>query len=118
MIPEWMQILLAWITAVGSIIGFTAMCFNYLKRKLEKWIITEVITQVEKRMDKIEGWIKSQQEDIDTLFDEKLLIITSLQAVLHGMKAQGQNGPITKGITDIEQYLLNKSAKQRSKMDK
>jgi len=113
MLPNWLVLVLAWLGAVTTISAYTAACFRWLKKHLEKWIRTELMVEVNKRIETMEGWNKAQQEDIDTLFDEKLLIFRGLEVALMNLPDKGAE--VEKSLISINSYLYNKSAMQRSR---
>lgn len=53
-------------------------------------------------------WIdrqNNQDKQIKAIKDEQRIIVSGLLACLQGLKEQGCNGPVTKGIEDINKYL-------------
>lgn len=59
-------------------------------------------------------WIdkqNNQDKQIKAIKDEQRIIVSGLLACLKGLKEQGCNGPVTKGIEDINKYLNEEAHK-------
>ena len=51
----------------------------------------------------------SQDKEIQSIKDEQEILTKGLLACLKGLQQQGCNGPVTKGIKEIEDYLNEKA---------
>lgn len=93
--------------AVGTIsvlAGFFIGIYKFIKKVVLDKISknTEDIKELQTKISVLE----SKSEDSS---EERLLLIRGLLACLKGLKEKGCNGPVTKGIEDIEEYLMKKS---------
>lgn len=89
----------------GSIKGIVALVqlfFNWLeeyrKKKNEQESLRRDIDKLKNRHDK----------DMEESRETDKVLIKGILACLKGLQEQGCNGPVTKGIKDIETYLINK----------
>ena len=74
-------------------------------------LITALITMAT-YVNKIHDWIRkmdSQDEEIRDIKEEQRILVGGILACLKGLKEQGCNGPVTKGIADIEDYINKKA---------
>lgn len=80
-----------------------------------KWFNSTFLNRfenIEKRLNKIEDENSSQRKDINDSKEERLIMINGLLACLKGLHTDlNCNGPVTKGINEIESYLIKKSHK-------
>ena len=90
------EILAAWVGAVAAI-------------GTPLFIIVNKATKLINRLCSLESWTKKQQIDIQNSKDERRILLTGTLACLKGLKEQGCNGPVTKAISDIEEFLLEQS---------
>ena len=88
------------ITAAEKIYGIV----NKPKAKMEKRN-----KEVEKRLTKLEDLIPDIQEQVKCSKEERRILCEGLLAALKGLQEQGCNGPVTKGIAKLEEYLLDSS---------
>lgn len=92
------------ISSVSVIIGFIVMIYNFVKKStLDK--IDKNSKDIEELKKEI-GLLKSEVQDSK---EERLILLKAQLACLKGLKEQGCNGPVTKAIGDIEEYLMKKS---------
>lgn len=89
---------------VGTIAGFFTAIYKFIKKVVLDKIAknTADIERLERKIEAIEVEIKEGKE-------ERLILLKGQLACLKGLKEQGCNGPVTQGIKDIEEYLINKS---------
>jgi hypothetical protein len=96
--------IVAVIGIISTIAGFFVAIYKFIKKvvldKIEKNKADIKILQG--KVDMIENEIKDGKE-------ERLILLKGQLACLKGLKEQGCNGPVTKAIADIEQYILTKS---------
>lgn len=78
--------------------------FTNLNKKLD-----EHIKHSDKKIGVMEEKINCQDKEIQESKEERLILLKGQLACLKGLKEQGCNGPVTKGIEDLETYLINKS---------
>lgn len=95
------------VESVGTITvlaGFFLGIYKFIKKVVLDKIAknTEDIKDLQKEM----ALLKNEAEDSK---EERLLLIRGQLACLKGLKEKGCNGPVTKGIEDIEEYLMKKS---------
>lgn len=69
-----------------------------------------------KYYNKAHGWFlgkdtkeDDQDDEIQSIKDEQEILTKGLLACLKGLQQQGCNGPVTKGIKEIEDYLNEKA---------
>lgn len=75
------------ITAVGVILSLVVAVIHWIDRQ------------------------NNQDKQIKAIKDEQRIIVSGLLACLKGLKEQGCNGPVTKGIEDINKYLNEEAHK-------
>ena len=96
------------VAAIGiiSVIGaFIGGLYKWYKKNF-----TDRFKTIDKRLDDLENRTNHQEKDIQDSKEERLVMINGLLACLKGLHNDlNCNGPVTKGITDIENYLINKS---------
>lgn len=74
-------------------------------------LVTALITMIT-YINKIHDWIHKmdcQDEEIKGIKDEQRILVGGILACLKGLKEQGCNGPVTRGINDIEDYINKKA---------
>lgn len=71
--------------------------------------IDEHIKHSDKKIEVMEEKINCQDKEIQESKEERLILLKGQLACLKGLKEQGCNGPVTKAINDIENYLIDKS---------
>ena len=96
--------IVAVIGTLGVIGGFVTAIYKLIRKILLDKIAknTADIEMLKIKIEKIEVEIKEGKE-------ERLILLKGQLACLKGLKEQGCNGPVTQGIKDIEDYLINKS---------
>ncbi len=95
------------VSAMGSI---TAIAVFFIA--IFKWYkshITDKFNEIDKEINILKEAVKSQGEDITESKEERLILLKGQLACLQGLKEQGCNGPVTKAINEINEYLLDKS---------
>lgn len=96
------------VSAIAIITAISGFVIGILK-----WFNSTFLNRfenIEKRLDKIEEENFSQRKDIEDSKEERLIMINGLLACLKGLHTDlNCNGPVTKGINDIENYLIKKS---------
>jgi len=53
--------------------------------------------------------IQNLEDDVEQSLEERKLVLKSLLACLKGLHEQGCNGPVTKGIEELESWLYDAS---------
>lgn len=96
--------IVAGIGIITVIVGFFISIFKFYKSNF-----TDKFFKIEKRLDVLEQNDKNQDADIKESKEERLILLKAQLACLKGLKEQGCNGPVTQEITNIENYLINKS---------
>lgn len=74
-------------------------------------LVTALITMIT-YINKIHDWIQkmdSQDEEIKGIKEEQRILVGGILACLKGLKEQGCNGPVTRGINEIEDYINKKA---------
>ena len=67
-----------------------------------------------KRLDNLEDWTRHQQADIEDSKQEREILLQASLACLKGLEEQGCNGPVKKGIEDIEAFLYDRAHRGQS----
>ena len=80
------------------------------------WLIKKML-EITKNLKSLNDWNLRQQQDIEEGAEEHQIIMESILAALRGLSEQGCNGPVSRGIENLEAYMLNKSHRLRSKKD-
>ena len=96
--------IIAVIVSLTTILGFVKLISGFIKSNY-----TNIIQDIKERLSKLEEEDKVQNSDIEESKQERLILLQGQLACLKGLKEQGCNGPVTKGISDIENYLIKKS---------
>lgn len=87
------------------IVGFFAAIFKWYKSH-----ITNKFVEIDKKIEVLERTVKSLQGEMKDSKEERLVMINGLLACLKGLHNDLHcNGPVTKGIADLEEYLIKKS---------
>jgi gas vesicle protein len=104
----WEKIIL---TVVGVVAGaIVAAAVAKIKATAKGRSIKAIKSQIAD----IEKWREFAQEDIDCSTEERRIVLRALLAALYGLREQGCNGPVNKGIEMLEQYLDTQAHKNRS----
>lgn len=93
--------------AVGTIsvlAGFFIGIYKFIKK-----IVLDKISKNTEDIKELQTKISVLESKSEDSAEERLLLIRGLLACLKGLKEKGCNGPVTKGIEDIEEYLMKKS---------
>lgn len=70
--------------------------------------VVKVYIKHENRFKSIENRVSQLENDSLINKTENRIILKGLLSCLKGLKEQGCNGPVTKSIAEIEEYLLEK----------
>ena len=84
---------------LGTFISGIIVLYGYIK----KWLKTTIKHELEDVYNRIEILEKDSKKNKE----ENLILLKGQLACLKGLKEQGCNGPVTKSINEIEEYLLN-----------
>ena len=105
-------------TAIGTltvIVGFFVAIFKWYKShitdefaKLNKKL-DDHINLADKKIEAIEEKTEIQNKEMQESKEERLILLKGLLACLEGLKQGGANGPVTRAIAEINDYLLGKS---------
>lgn len=99
--------IIEFITILLAIGGFIATVI-----KLYKSLISDKIIRLESDISILKKEISTQKTDIEESKTERQVLLKGLLACLKGLHNDlNCNGPVTQGIADIEDYLMNKSHK-------
>lgn len=92
------------ISSIMVILGFIKLVYDFIKQS--------ILNRINKNEEDIKI-LKAEMEVIKTEArdskEERLLLVNGVLACLKGLKEQGCNGPVTEGIKQIENYLMEKS---------
>lgn len=92
------------ISSIMVILGFFKFVYEFMKQS--------ILNRINKNEEDIKV-LKAEMEVIKTEArdskEERLLLVNGVLACLKGLKEQGCNGPVTEGIRQIENYLMQKS---------
>lgn len=72
------------------------------------------VMRLNSRVKDLEKWRCYMQRDTENSLEERKLLLAGLLACLKGLQEQGCNGPVTKGIEQLEAYLMKQSHLLRS----
>lgn len=93
------------IVVISTIGGFFIGIGKWYKKTF-----TDKFKTIDERLDDLEKRTNQQEKEIKDSKEERLVMINGLLACLKGLHNDlNCNGPVTKGIADIENYLINKS---------
>lgn len=87
------------------IAGFFVTIFKFYKTHF-----TDKFSKIDKRLNVLEEKTAQQELDIKESKEERLILLKGQLACLKGLHNDlNCNGPVTKGIEDLESYLIKKS---------
>lgn len=92
---------------VGWVSTLSAVC-------VPAWFFIRKVNSFMRRISDLERWTLKQQLDIEQNRAEMTLLLSGTLACLKGLREQGCNGAVTKSIAEIEEFLLEQSAKTKS----
>lgn len=95
------------VSAIGSI---TAIAVFFIA--IFKWYkshITDKFNTIDKEIADLKRAVKSHEADMKESIEERFILLKGLLACLEGLKQGGANGPVTKAIEEINEYLINKT---------
>lgn len=96
------------VSAIGSI---TAIAVFFIA--IFKWYkshITDKFIKIDEDLTILKETIKNQKKEIAESKEERLVLLRGQLACLKGLHDDlNCNGPVTQGIKDLEEYLINKS---------
>lgn len=92
------------ISSIMVILGFIKLIYDFVKKStLDK------IKENEMDIRKLKNDVEVIKTEIKDGKEERLVLVNGVLACLKGLKEQGCNGPVTEGIKQIENYLMQKS---------
>lgn len=89
---------------IGGISGFFIGIYKWYQKA-----IVSRFSIIESDIKEMKKTQLEQDKDIKDSKEEMLLIIKAQLACLEGLKQGGANGPVTKAIDEINQYLIKKT---------
>ena len=93
------------IAVISTIGGFFIAIFKWYKKNF-----TDKFGVINERLDDLEERMNQEEKEMKDSKEERLVMINGLLACLKGLHNDlNCNGPVTKGINDIENYLITKS---------
>lgn len=96
------------VAAIGimSAIGlFASRIYLWYKRNF-----ADRFAKIDERLDGLEERMSQEEKEMKDSKEERLVMINGLLACLKGLHNDLHcNGPVTKGIADLEEYLIKKS---------
>ena len=98
--PQTVITAAAFVAAVIALMGYVF--------KSRDWIKKQDKQDAENKAD-VTALEKQHNEDIAAIKDELRLLTKGVLACLKGLSEQGCNGPVTKGIEEIEEHLNEKA---------
>lgn len=99
--------IVAGISILAAIGGFITTIFHIYKKN-----ILDKFNEFNKRIGRLEERCDMQDKEILESKAERLILLRAQLACLKGLHDDlNCNGPVTQGIKDIEEYLLNMSHK-------
>lgn len=103
---------------LSVIAGFLAGIFKWYKKNITDEFAKlnqELHNHMDQSKDKIkeiEDNVNSQKNEIEESKQERLILLKGVLACLKGLHNDlNCNGPVTQGIAEVEEYLINKSHK-------
>lgn len=93
------------IAVISSIAGFFIAIFKWYKSH-----ITDKFNKYDEDIEELRRVVKSLQGEMKESKEERLILLKGQLACLKGLHNDLHcNGPVTQGIMDLENYLINKS---------
>lgn len=97
--------IVAALAVITAISGFFIAIYKWYKKSF-----TDKFFEIDKRLNDLEEKNKNQEKEIKDSKEERLIMINGLLACLKGLHNDLHcNGPVSKGIDEIEKYLITKS---------
>lgn len=92
------------ISSIMVILGFIKLIYDFVKKStLDK------INKNENDIKELKNEVEVIKTEIRDSKEERLILVNGVLACLKGLKEKGCNGPVTEGIKQIEDYLMQKS---------
>ena len=93
--------------AIGTLTILASFFFGIYK--FIKKVVLDKIENNRVDIEKLKEEIKCLKSEVQDSKEERLILLKGQLACLKGLKEQGCNGPVTKAIGDIEEYLMKKT---------
>lgn len=93
--------------AVGTLTVLASFFFGIYK--FIKKVVLDKIENNTKDIEKLKEEVECLKSEVQDSKEERLILLKGQLACLKGLKEQGCNGPVTKAIGDIEEYLMKKT---------
>lgn len=96
---------------LAGMLGSLTVFYNIFKRTISDKIDKNKadIASNCKEIKDLKEEVKRLKSEIADSKEERLILLKAQLACLKGLKEQGCNGPVSKAIGDIEDYLMKKS---------
>lgn len=93
------------LTCLSVLVGFFIAIFKFYKTNF-----SDKFTKLDERVTSLEERMEQQETEMGESKEERLILLKSQLACLKGLHNDlNCNGPVTQGIEDLENYLINKS---------
>lgn len=94
-------------TAVGIIVTLASFCgaiYHFIKK-----LVLDKIDKNKNDIEILKTEVGNLKSEVLNSKEERLILLKGQLACLKGLKEQGCNGAVTNAISNIEEYLINKS---------
>ena len=92
------------ITCISVFSGFVVAIFKFYKSNF-----SDRFNNLDERVSTLEERVGQQEDEMKESVEERLMLLRGLLACLEGLQQGGANGPVTKAIGEIKEYLINKT---------
>lgn len=99
---------------IGQIVGAISLLtvlasFFFGIYKFIKKVVLDKIEANRQEIELLKKDMRHVKKDVEDSKEERLILLKGQLACLKGLKEQGCNGPVTQGISDLENYIIKKS---------
>ncbi len=114
--PEWLSTAATILGSVAGSLTAVSVVIKPLKGKVDNIVAQELEKQKEEqRIQALEGWTGSQQEDLEDFNKGLVTLAGAVDALLdHAIVKQGGNGKCHKAQEEVESFLREKSLAKKS----
>ena len=96
--------IVGWIGSLTVLASFFFGIYKFVKK-----VVLDKIEANKQDIELLKKDMRHVKRDVEDSKEERLILIKGQLACLKGLKEQGFNGPVTKVISDLENYIIKKS---------
>ena len=96
--------IVGWIGSLTVLASFFFGIYKFVKK-----VVLDKIEANKQDIELLKKDMRHVKRDVEDSKEERLILLKGQLACLKGLKEQGCNGPVTQGISDLENYIIKKS---------